>query len=676
MSVTRRWEPRAPLAGPQAYWNTYGYDEHGNRDVETRHAVTASGTDTVRDYSFPPLASGQPHTLRGVAETGPSGASTETYGFDSAGRMTSRDGTQQTWDAEGHLRTSTTAGKTSTYLYDASGERLVRREPGKVTLYMGGTQLMLDTTTQQVSGDRIINLGGASAVRNSNGTISFVPEDHQGTGQWAIDRVSLAATERKLDPFGRLRGSPGTPWPAGKGFVGGDDDSSGLTHLGAREYDPETGSFISADPLLDLTDPDQMNGYGYAKNSPVTYSDASGLAPQGPTDNSVMEYRWNAKKQRNEPDASHTHTTNDKTGPGYDRSDGTGSGNPPSKKRPSEEEVRHAKEVKKQSLLDIIMTSGADILLEVTGIRDIQNCFTKGSVGACVNMVIGFIPWGKILKAGKILNALRCAFDAFMSHRRELAKAEEILAAAGSAATSCFRSFAGTTLVLMGDGSKKPIEDIKVGDKVVASDPETGQQSAHKVTKVFVHEDTLTDLKIAGETITTTEDHPFWSVTDQKFEEADELTPGEQVLTADNRVVTVNGLDASTGRLGLAFNLSIEGVHTYHVGLQAVLVHNTNACTIATKSNYRTLFTDAHPDMPSAFQVHHALPQKYAETMSAPASTSMRRPSCVVSTRRSTLRSPRLGHVWTADWVHGDQLRKKSRHSRTRYEDFGHHFVW
>ncbi|WP_354264050.1 RHS repeat-associated core domain-containing protein [Paractinoplanes tereljensis] len=37
--------------------------------------------------------------------------------------------------------------------------------------------------------------------------------------------------------------------------VGGRSDSTGLTHLGAREYDPELGRFISHDPVLDTGAP-------------------------------------------------------------------------------------------------------------------------------------------------------------------------------------------------------------------------------------------------------------------------------------------------------------------------------------------------------------------------------------------------------------------------------------
>ncbi|WP_203793607.1 polymorphic toxin-type HINT domain-containing protein, partial [Cellulomonas oligotrophica] len=135
-------------------------------------------------------------------------------------------------------------------------------------------------------------------------------------------------------------------------------------------------------------------------------------------------------------------------------------------------------------------------------------------------------------------------------------------------------SFAGSTTVLMGDGSNKPIKDVHVGDKVVASDPETGEQDTKPVTEVFVHQDTLVDLHLGDTTIRTTEDHPFWSVTDQRFERADHLTAGELVLTATGDTLTVTGL--TPAGTGTAYNLAIADIHTYHVGDNAVLVHNTD----------------------------------------------------------------------------------------------------
>jgi hypothetical protein len=47
--------------------------------------------------------------------------------------------------------------------------------------------------------------------------------------------------------------------------------------LGAREYDPWLGRFISVDPIIDSMDPQQMNGYAYANNNPPSMTDPDGL---------------------------------------------------------------------------------------------------------------------------------------------------------------------------------------------------------------------------------------------------------------------------------------------------------------------------------------------------------------------------------------------------------------
>jgi RHS repeat-associated protein len=97
----------------------------------------------------------------------------------------------------------------------------------------------------------------------------------------SINTANLTVTRRKQTPFGQNRGAA-PAWPTERGFVGGTNDATGLVHLGAREYDPALGRFISVDPLIDTADPQQMNGYAYANNSPVTSSDPTGLIEKDP----------------------------------------------------------------------------------------------------------------------------------------------------------------------------------------------------------------------------------------------------------------------------------------------------------------------------------------------------------------------------------------------------------
>jgi len=129
----------------------------------------------------------------------------------------------------------------------------------------------------------------------------------------------------------------------------------------------------------------------------------------------------------------------------------------------------------------------------------------------------------------------------------------------------------------MANGTTKPISKIKVGDWVLAEDPETGQREAREVTHLRVHQDTILDLEINGHDVATTEDHPFWNHTDGEWQRADTLASSDLVLTAEGGLLSVDGIDWSSARTTTAYNLTVDGIHTYfvEVGEEAVLVHNS-----------------------------------------------------------------------------------------------------
>ncbi|MEW2069301.1 RHS repeat-associated core domain-containing protein [Streptomyces sp. NPDC007346] len=277
------------LGGPAPYWNSYTYDKTGNRLTETLHDPAGdSAKDTLRTYSYPPAGGDAPHGLTSVSTRLPDGSTTEdAYTYDATGNTTGRPGNtadqELEWDAEGRLAkvTEPSAGgapQVTEYLYDAQGERLIGRTGSRTTLYLGHSEVTLDQGAAKAKAVRYASLGGGNqAVRNDDGSVAFTLADHQGTGLLAVDAATQALTQRRTLPFGGQRGASGA-WPGVKGFVGGTDDTAdtGLTHLGAREYDPSTGRFLSVDPIMDLTDSQQLNGYAYAENSPVTFSDSTG----------------------------------------------------------------------------------------------------------------------------------------------------------------------------------------------------------------------------------------------------------------------------------------------------------------------------------------------------------------------------------------------------------------
>ncbi|WP_274562895.1 DNRLRE domain-containing protein [Streptomyces spiramyceticus] len=154
--------------------------------------------------------------------------------------------------------------------------------------------------------------------------------------------------------------------------------------------------------------------------------------------------------------------------------------------------------------------------------------------------------------------------------------------------TTCKKknSFVAGTQVVMADGSTKNIEDLKTGEYVLASDPETGELQAREVTNTRNHAGvkdlvTLTvdpdgkDGKAKPSKITSTDAHLFWLPDFGKWVEADHLEPGMWLQTAAGTWVQVTVVDDSH-RDERVYNLTVDGLHTFFVqaGASQVLVHN------------------------------------------------------------------------------------------------------
>ncbi|MFV2104676.1 RHS repeat-associated core domain-containing protein [Micromonospora sp. LOL_024] len=288
--MTRAWTPNtgdcaasptvAGLGGPAPYWHSWTFDATGNRLTETRHATTS----TTYTYAHPQAGSARPHTVTNVTATGGVTWSRD-YGYDNAGNTITRpttSGATQTlsWNPEGRVDSITEGVSTTSFRYDADGNRLTRTDTTGKTLYLpGGLEVRYTNTTTAKTATRYYSHAGATiAVRTSN-SLHWMIADHHGTAELTINATTLAVAKRRTLPYGDTRGNATGTWPTtmDKGFVGGTKDLTGLTHIGAREYDPFIGRFISVDPIMDLANPQQIHGYGYANNAPATYSDPSGL---------------------------------------------------------------------------------------------------------------------------------------------------------------------------------------------------------------------------------------------------------------------------------------------------------------------------------------------------------------------------------------------------------------
>ncbi|MFF7991979.1 RHS repeat-associated core domain-containing protein [Kitasatospora xanthocidica] len=192
------------------------------------------------------------------------------------------NGAELTWDAEGKLASMKQGSATTSYVYDAEGNQLIRRNPGKVTVNLGGgDELVYDSGSKTSTGTRYYTVpGGITLVRQGPTKLTYQFSDHHNTGTLSIDSTTTNENRRWTDPFGALRGSgAANSWAGDKGFVGGlKDDATGFTNLGARQYQPGTGRFLSPDPLILPRDPQQWNAYAYSNNNPVDKTDPTGMA--------------------------------------------------------------------------------------------------------------------------------------------------------------------------------------------------------------------------------------------------------------------------------------------------------------------------------------------------------------------------------------------------------------
>ena len=68
---------------------------------------------------------------------------------------------------------------------------------------------------------------------------------------------------------------------------------------------------------------------------------------------------------------------------------------------------------------------------------------------------------------------------------------------------------------------------------VFAHDPETGLAGAREVLATWPHTDTLVEFEVGDGTVTTTEDHEFWNVSDQLWQETQHIDAGDLLLTAE-----------------------------------------------------------------------------------------------------------------------------------------------
>jgi RHS repeat-associated protein len=354
------------------------------------------------------------------------------------------------------------------------------------------------------------------ADENAQGQTIWTLADHQGSIRDVLDNTGTLQNHIVYDSFGKITSQTNASVTSIYAYTGREYDSeTGLYFYRARYYDPNTGGFISEDPIgFEAGD---NNLYRYVGNSPTNFNDPSGLIFDTILDVGFIAYDLYKIAKDNI----------------FGNCDNLG---------------------------ENLLALGADV------------------AGALVPFATG---GGAAIRAGKAANQ---AFDAARAADRatdaargidRAADASKGLDRAGDAAkssnvvdtqkalnpTNCF--IAGTEIITR-DGTKN-IEDIRVGDYVLADDPNTlGEIEYKQVLQTFVRSATVTiDLYIDGEKITTTEEHPFW-VPDVGWVAAKDLNVGTHLQTKTESWLDIDNVAKNDG-LTQVYNFEVEGFHTYFV---------------------------------------------------------------------------------------------------------------
>ncbi|HKV96973.1 MAG TPA: RHS repeat-associated core domain-containing protein [Gammaproteobacteria bacterium] len=242
---------------------SYGYDQNGNR-VSVNAAMIATYDDQDRLLTF----------------------GSNSYTYNANGELltkTNPGGTASyTWDVLGNLQAvKLPSGTAVTYLYDGQNRRVGKEVNGTLTegfLYDG----QLEPVAELDGSGNIVEqfvYGTRPNVPDyiiKAGVEYRVISDQVGSPVLIVNASTGAVAEQvTYDAWGNIS-SDSNPGFQPFGFAGGLYDlGTGLVHFGARDYDPQTGRWISKDPILFAGA--GPNLYAYVVNDPVDLDDQMGL---------------------------------------------------------------------------------------------------------------------------------------------------------------------------------------------------------------------------------------------------------------------------------------------------------------------------------------------------------------------------------------------------------------
>jgi RHS repeat-associated protein len=221
----------------------------------------------------------------GTSYTVPSGsdlmslAGASAIGYTSTGNISSNGAsTTFAYSKANRMASATVSGTTSTYTYDAFGQRLKVKVGGGTAVqfsYDQSRHLLSEINSGTETDYAYIDDMPLSAIQPGATTISALHTDLIGTVQRATDSTKTINWTGNYQPFGAV--SPTTTITMNLRYPGMYKDATGFNHNGFRDYIQSYGRHPEADPLGLAAG---LNPYIYVLNNPLKYTDPWGLDTQ------------------------------------------------------------------------------------------------------------------------------------------------------------------------------------------------------------------------------------------------------------------------------------------------------------------------------------------------------------------------------------------------------------
>jgi len=426
------------------------------------------------------------------------------------------------YDARNRLKNATVDGVSISYSYNGDGLMVGRTKDNETTRYYYDDRGLLVAEGKVNNGTVSITYGyvfdatgklvGRQAA-NETGLQYYVTNGH-GDVIELRDALGNLLNSYSYDIWGNpLTVQEAVPNPLKYSGEYWDSDTK-LQYLRARWYDPATARFIGEDTYEgELGNPLSLNLYTYVLNNPLKYRDPSG--------------------NRHEANAGWA---------GF-------AGNAYSATDPWKGWSGPVGDIFNFLILDDINT-----------LRD------SNSSGLARGLAIaGFIPVGKLIKGGKLILKLED------SSGKVIEKEFKLVDEALDYAKKCNCFTAGTKVQT--DEGEKPIEEIEVGDKVLAKSDETGEVAYKEVVGLFQKQaDEIYYVHIGDEIIEVTGEHPFW-LDGKGWTFVKDLKVGDLLVSSDGSKLVIDKIEKEP-REARVYNFEVADFHSYFVSNLGIWVHN------------------------------------------------------------------------------------------------------